>query len=94
MKGVHSFFYINTCIKVPAMTETRYIKAMILMFSFIFLLALNNTIKPTPAPVERPAITDPKLKLPSMKSWVRIMEAAQFGIRPIRPARAAGAGCR
>ena len=38
---------------------------------------------PTPAPVESPAIIDPRLILPSINSFVSSTDDAQFGISPI-----------
>ena len=50
---------------IPQNAPIKYTSPNILKFSFKFLFVLNNIIPPTPAPVESPAIIDPKLKAPS-----------------------------
>jgi len=56
----------------------------------MFLLSLRRTMSPTPAPVLKPAMAEPKLRLPDKYSCVIIIDDAQFGINPIS---AATAGC-
>ena len=58
----------------------------ILIFSFKFLFTLNNTISPTPALTNKPAINVATVIKPSKYNWVIITEAAQFGISPTIPA--------
>ena len=52
---LNPFFYIINCKINPEVTPIKYINAEIIRFCFIFLLVLNNTINPTPAPVSNPA---------------------------------------
>lgn len=53
------------------------------MASFIFSLCLNSTRMPRPAFDKSPDITAPKLIDPFIKSIVKAIETAQFGIKPI-----------
>ena len=48
-------------IKIPDITPIAYNKHVIFKFSFKFLLVLNNTKSPTPAPTKRPDIIVPTL---------------------------------
>ena len=67
------------------MIPIKYINPTIIIFSFIcFLFVLNNTNKPTPAPVNNPAISDAILITFSIYKLVIITDAAQFGIKPIK----------
>ena len=53
------FFYKTNCNTNPDTTPTKYIIPTILKFSFkCFLLVLNKTKSPTPAPVSKPEIKD------------------------------------
>lgn len=56
---------------------------------YIFLLIrihFEQYYSPIPAPVQSPAITEEKEIAPLRYSCVRITDAAQFGIRPIKAA--------
>ena len=66
------------------MTPIMYSKQIINIFSFTFLFVLNKIINPTPAPVKRPATREAPFKMFSMYKFVKITEAAQFGISPIK----------
>ena len=68
---------------IPQNTPIKYTSPNIFIFSFISLFVLNSIIPPTPAPVESPAIIEPKLKAPSTYNLVSNTDAAQFGISPI-----------
>ena len=70
----------------PAITAITYNTAIIFIFSFLSGFTLNNTTSPIPAPVQSPAITEEKEIAPLRYSCVRITDAAQFGIRPIKAA--------
>ena len=54
------------------------------MFSFKFLLLLNNTRIAVPDPVRRPLIKDGRLIALFKYSSVNITLAPQFGIKPIK----------
>ena len=84
-KTHYIFIPINSNI-IPAITPILYKIPTILKFSFNPLLILNNTANPTPAPVNSPAIKlDTDITF-SKYMFVKITDAAQFGIRPINPA--------
>ena len=69
---------------IPVIEPIKYINDNILMFSFISLFSLNNTIMAIPEPVKTPASIDPKL-IDELKynSVIKILEA-QLGINPIK----------
>ena len=81
---LNPFFYIINCKINPEVTPIKYINAEIIRFCFIFLLVLNNTINPTPAPVSNPATKEAIFITFSIYKLVIITDAAQFGISPIK----------
>ena len=78
----YNIFIIKSII-IPQNTPIIYTSPSILKFSFTFLFVLNSIILPTPAPVESPAIIEPRLILPSINSFVSSTDEAQFGMSPI-----------
>ena len=58
--------------------------AMILNVSLIFSLCLISIKIPSPAFDNKPDITAPKLIEPLIKSIVKAIDTAQFGINPIK----------
>ena len=53
--------------------------------SLNFGFFLKSTRSPSPAFEHNPAIAAPKVIVPLIKSIVRAIDTAQFGIRPITP---------
>ena len=69
---------------IPEIAPIKYTIKTIFIFSFMFLFVLNNTASPTPAPVSKPDIMLAADITFSRYIFVKITDAAQFGIRPIR----------
>ena len=67
---------------MPLITPIKYISNKINIFSFKFLLFLNNTKMPTPLPVNNPAIAEPNVIVPFRYNSVIIILALQLGIKP------------
>ena len=74
------------CKIIPDIVPIKYNNPTIFTFSFQFLFVLNNIASPTPAPVNNPAIILPTEITFSKYKFVKITDAAQFGIRPIKAA--------
>ena len=79
-------FYIIYWIANPDNVPIKMRIISIVIFSFKFLFLLNNTKSPTPAPEHNPATSDPNEIIPFKKPCVKITDAAQFGISPIKDA--------
>ena len=68
----------------PINTPTKYIMDNTIIFSFKFLLVLNNTNKPRPQPVSKPDNNVPIVISLDKYNSVIITLLAQFGISPIK----------
>jgi len=80
-------FYTNLLINsimIPENTPSEYSNRSIFIFSFMFLLLLNNTSNAVPLPVNNPDISDAKFIALFRYNSVNITLAPQFGINPIK----------
>lgn len=68
----------------PITVPIEYNPTRILKLSTCGRFDLNKTNKPTPAPVQRPAKTDPKLIMPSMYNSVNKIDETQFGMNEVK----------
>ena len=78
---------LNKSIKTPTKEPIKYKDVSKIIFSFLFLLTLNNNINPIPLPVKSPPINIPVVITPLIyKSVIKTLDA-QLGIKPTKLAK-------